>query len=140
MQQCEYLLRYSVRAGIHKNGMTVFSAHQMGTARMGPSPKTSVVDARGECWHVRNLFVADAALFPTSTGAPSSNLARGMCPCLCPCCRKCQTPPQDADTSEAGKLVMTVHRQSVDLWACAGGWLQMYPWVLTLQFLGRRCR
>ncbi|EIE19802.1 FAD/NAD(P)-binding domain-containing protein, partial [Coccomyxa subellipsoidea C-169] len=58
-----------VRAeGIHKNGMTVFSAHQMGTARMGASAKTSVVDERGECWHVANLYVSDASLFPTSTG------------------------------------------------------------------------
>ncbi|CAL8471472.1 g11014 [Coccomyxa elongata] len=58
-----------VRAGgIRKNGTTVFSAHQMGTARMGASAKTSVVDARGECWHVSNLYVADASLFPTSTG------------------------------------------------------------------------
>jgi hypothetical protein len=56
-------------AGIKKNGITVFSAHQMGTARMGTSPKNSVVDARGECWHVCNLFVADASLLPTSTGA-----------------------------------------------------------------------
>ncbi len=56
-------------AGIHKNGMTVFSAHQMGTARMGASAKTSVVDERGECWHVANLYVSDASLFPTSTGA-----------------------------------------------------------------------
>lgn len=58
-----------LRAGIHKNGMTVFSAHQMGTARMGASAKSSVVDPRGECWHVANLYVADASLFPTSTGA-----------------------------------------------------------------------
>ncbi len=56
--------------GIRKNGTTVFSAHQMGTARMGASDKTSVVDARGECWHVSNLYVSDASLFPTSTGAP----------------------------------------------------------------------
>ncbi len=56
-------------AGIHKNGMMVFSAHQMGTARMGASPKTSAVDERGECWHVRNLYVSDASVFPTSSGA-----------------------------------------------------------------------
>ena len=55
-------------AGIQKNGTTVFSAHQMGTARMGASPKASVVDPAGECWHVAGLWVADASLFPTSTG------------------------------------------------------------------------
>lgn len=52
--------------------MMVFSAHQMGTARMGASPKTSAVDERGECWHVRNLYVADASLFPTSSGERTS--------------------------------------------------------------------
>ena len=64
-----------LRAGIHKNGMTVFSAHQMGTARMGASAKSSVVDPRGECWHVANLYVADASLFPTSTGAHAASHA-----------------------------------------------------------------
>jgi long-chain-alcohol oxidase len=59
---------------VQKNGMTVFSAHQMGTARMGASAKTSVVDEAGECWHASGLFVADASLFPTSTGA---------CACAC---------------------------------------------------------
>ena len=33
--------------------MTVFSAHQMGTARMGADPKKSCVDPQGECWEVR---------------------------------------------------------------------------------------
>lgn len=31
----------------------MFSAHQMGTARMGVSPKKSVVDPEGQCWEVR---------------------------------------------------------------------------------------
>ena len=39
-------------AGIKKNGMTVFSAHQMGTARMGADPKKSCVDPEGQCWEV----------------------------------------------------------------------------------------
>ncbi|CAL8471165.1 g10707 [Coccomyxa elongata] len=56
------------KEGISKHGITVFSAHQMGTARMGASPRNSVVDARGQCWHVAGLYVADASLFPTSTG------------------------------------------------------------------------
>ena len=43
---------YAAHAGIQKNGMTVFSAHQMGTARMGADPKRSCVDPQGECWEV----------------------------------------------------------------------------------------
>lgn len=44
------------------------SAHQMGSARMGISPSTSVCDGEGECWQVSGLFVADASAFPTSSG------------------------------------------------------------------------
>ena len=31
----------------------MFSAHQMGTARMGVNPKKSCVDPEGQCWEVR---------------------------------------------------------------------------------------
>ncbi|KAI9138710.1 hypothetical protein BKA69DRAFT_1031238 [Paraphysoderma sedebokerense] len=46
----------------------LFSAHQMGTAKMGVNPKTSVIAPNGECWEVSNLFVADASTFPTASG------------------------------------------------------------------------
>ena len=39
-------------AGIKKNSITMFSAHQMGTARMGTDPKKSCVNPQGECWEV----------------------------------------------------------------------------------------
>ena len=46
----------------------------MGSARMGVARQASAVDANGEAWDVQNLFVADAALMPTSTGDhPLSN-------------------------------------------------------------------
>jgi choline dehydrogenase-like flavoprotein len=41
---------------------------QMGTARMGSDPKTSVTDTRGETHQVAGLWVADASLFPTASG------------------------------------------------------------------------
>lgn len=41
----------------------------MGSARLGVARDSSVVDTHGECWDVQNLYVADAALMPTSTGA-----------------------------------------------------------------------
>jgi len=44
----------------------------MGSARMGVSRDVSAVDPNGECWDVQDLFVADAALMPTSTGARQS--------------------------------------------------------------------
>ena len=49
--------------------MAILTAHQMGSARLGIARDSSVVDAHGECWDVQNLYVADAALMPTSTGA-----------------------------------------------------------------------
>jgi choline dehydrogenase-like flavoprotein len=35
---------------------------------MGISPKNSVVNPQGETHEVKNLYVADASVFPTSTG------------------------------------------------------------------------
>jgi choline dehydrogenase-like flavoprotein len=42
------------------------SAHEMGTARMGSDPATSVLNAHNQAWDVPNLFVTDAASFPSS--------------------------------------------------------------------------
>ncbi|ORX56202.1 long-chain fatty alcohol dehydrogenase [Hesseltinella vesiculosa] len=44
------------------------TAHEMGTCRMGASAKTSAVKPTGETWEVKGLFVADASVFPTSSG------------------------------------------------------------------------
>ncbi len=42
------------------------STHEMGTARMGEDPETSVLDPRNRCWDVDNLYVTDGACFPSS--------------------------------------------------------------------------
>ncbi|KAI8330123.1 hypothetical protein BC941DRAFT_441570 [Chlamydoabsidia padenii] len=42
--------------------------HEMGTCRMGTSPKVSVVKPTGETWEVKGLYVADASVFPTTSG------------------------------------------------------------------------
>ncbi|KAI8882773.1 long-chain fatty alcohol dehydrogenase [Backusella circina FSU 941] len=44
------------------------SGHQMGSCRMGTSPRTSAVKESGETWEVKNLYVADGSLFPTAVG------------------------------------------------------------------------
>lgn len=44
------------------------SRHVMGTCRMGPDPRTSVVDAFGRFHDVENLVCADASVFVTSAG------------------------------------------------------------------------
>ncbi|KAF9183394.1 hypothetical protein BGZ51_004056 [Haplosporangium sp. Z 767] len=56
--------RTSIKAG----STIVGSAHQMGSCRMGNSPKTSVVKPTGETWEVKGLYVADASTFPTASG------------------------------------------------------------------------
>ena len=48
--------------------MFLFSAHQMGTCRMGEVPKTSVVNSNGRVHTTKNLLVADASAFPTPSG------------------------------------------------------------------------
>jgi choline dehydrogenase-like flavoprotein len=47
---------------------TFASAHQMGTCRMGVTPKTSVVNPDGQVWGTENLYVVDASLFPSASG------------------------------------------------------------------------
>jgi choline dehydrogenase-like flavoprotein len=46
-----------------------YGGHHIGTARMGTDPRSSVVDADCRVHEVRNLFVAGAATFPTSSQA-----------------------------------------------------------------------
>lgn len=52
-----------------KYTMSIFSAHQMGTCRLGASPATSAADEDGELWECDDLYVADASTLPTASGA-----------------------------------------------------------------------
>jgi choline dehydrogenase-like flavoprotein len=61
---CDALLREP----LDKNWSTLFSAHQMGTCRMGRDPRSAVCDERGAVHGVEGLYVADASLFPVSSG------------------------------------------------------------------------
>jgi len=40
--------------------------HEVGGARMGVNPNASVTNSWGQVWEVRNLFVADGAVFCSS--------------------------------------------------------------------------
>jgi choline dehydrogenase-like flavoprotein len=44
------------------------SQHPLGTCRMGVSPRDSVVDPDGQSWELRELYVADGSILPTSLG------------------------------------------------------------------------
>ncbi|KDO33323.1 hypothetical protein SPRG_02132 [Saprolegnia parasitica CBS 223.65] len=58
-----------VRArGVVQNRIGLFNAHQMGSCRMSASPDDGAVNPDGETWDVKGLYVADASLFPTSSG------------------------------------------------------------------------
>ena len=56
--------RIPLRAG----GVKLFSAHQMGTCRMGADPDSSVADPRGELHDTKGVWVGDGSAFPTSSG------------------------------------------------------------------------
>jgi choline dehydrogenase-like flavoprotein len=56
------------RSGFRGGRVTLFSFHQMSSCRMGVDPGRSVVGADHETHQVKNLYVADASLFPTASG------------------------------------------------------------------------
>ncbi|MBV9790146.1 MAG: GMC family oxidoreductase N-terminal domain-containing protein [Chloroflexi bacterium] len=56
------------RQMVDRNWLTLFSAHQMGTCRMGSDPRTAVCDGDGAVFGARGLFVADGSAFPASSG------------------------------------------------------------------------
>lgn len=61
-------LRTLERAGVSFPGTTFTSAHQMGTCRMGASASRGVVGPDGAAWEARDLYVADASVFPSASG------------------------------------------------------------------------
>ncbi|HEY4895453.1 MAG TPA: GMC family oxidoreductase [Solirubrobacteraceae bacterium] len=56
--------RIRLRAG----GWKLFSAHQMGTCRMGQDPASTVADTRGELHDTKGVWIGDASAFPTASG------------------------------------------------------------------------
>jgi choline dehydrogenase-like flavoprotein len=56
--------RVPLRAG----GVRLFSAHQMGTCRMGTDPRTSVAGTYGELHDVKGVWIGDGSAFPTASG------------------------------------------------------------------------
>lgn len=54
--------------GLKPNAFSLFSAHQMSSARIGGSTATGALTPEGETYEVRNLYVADASAMPSATG------------------------------------------------------------------------
>jgi choline dehydrogenase-like flavoprotein len=55
-------------AGLKPNAFSLYSAHQMSSARIGGNTATGALNPMGETYEVRNLYVADASAMPTATG------------------------------------------------------------------------
>ena len=49
-------------------GQRLFSAHQMGTCRMGTDPETSVANPWGELHDAPGVWIGDGSAFPTPSG------------------------------------------------------------------------
>ena len=55
----------NVRTYSHEDRIPGYGIHEMGTARMGSDPKQSVLNQFQQTHDVKNLFVMDAAGFPS---------------------------------------------------------------------------
>ena len=75
-------IRPLVRDGGSARDATFASAHQMGSVRMGSSPRTSAVDGAGRVWGKTGLYVLDTSVFPAASGVnpmiTGMGLARGI--------------------------------------------------------------
>ena len=67
------LRRLPLRAG----GVRLFTAHQMGSARMGADPATSVADPRGELHDTPGVWIGDAQRVPDRVGHEPDDLGHG---------------------------------------------------------------
>jgi choline dehydrogenase-like flavoprotein len=64
----EAFITRSNRIPLRAGGMKLFSAHQMGSARMGSDPATSVANPWGELHDTPGVWIGDASAFPTPSG------------------------------------------------------------------------
>ncbi|HEX5224969.1 MAG TPA: FAD-dependent oxidoreductase [Solirubrobacteraceae bacterium] len=53
---------------LEPNDIAAFTAHQMGSCRMGSDPSDSVADGRGELHDIKGVWIGDASAFPTAPG------------------------------------------------------------------------
>ena len=68
MQHLHEFGRQVASHGLGTNQILIFSAHQMGTCRMGANPKASVTNEHHQVHGVKGLFVCDSSVFPTASG------------------------------------------------------------------------
>jgi len=56
--------------GVKPLDIPIASTHPQSTCRMGEDPRRSVVNSYGQSHDLKNLFVCDMGMFPSSLGAP----------------------------------------------------------------------
>ena len=64
----EDYIRRVQRVPLRAGAMRLFAAHQMGTARMGTDPSTSVAGPTGELHDTPGVWIGDTSAFPTASG------------------------------------------------------------------------
>src|SRR3954469_10328669 len=64
----EAFIQRAQRKHLGAGGAKLFSAHQMGTCRMGNDPQTSVANPWGELHDTPGVFIGDGSAFPTPSG------------------------------------------------------------------------
>ena len=68
-KEFEQFVKDLEETGVKPHEIGLFSAHQMGTARLSVNPDVGAVSEDGESWDCENLYVFDASTFPTASGA-----------------------------------------------------------------------
>ena len=56
------------RGSLAANDVAAFTAHQMGSCRMGSDPSQSVADGHGQLHDTKGVWIGDASAFPTAPG------------------------------------------------------------------------
>src|SRR3954469_13429578 len=64
----ERFLSRADRIPLRAGGLAMFSAHQMGSCRMGADPAPSVANPYGELHDTPGVWIGDASAFPTPSG------------------------------------------------------------------------
>ncbi|MBI3182398.1 MAG: GMC family oxidoreductase [Myxococcales bacterium] len=61
-------LEAQCREEVPVTSLSVYASHPLGTCRMGADRAAAVVGQSGESWDIKDLYIADASVFPSALG------------------------------------------------------------------------